>query len=419
MIDLYSNNLVLNEGYSMPNLLIEKAYGCYIEDINCNKYIDTTLGSGTHILGHSPRVITESINNQLKKGVLYCTFNKHTYEAAELIKQCISSAIDSVVFCNTGSEATMRAARIARAYNNKKKIAIFSGSWHGGTELYNFDHDYHSTDYATEHKSLGIPDDFKKNVIVLPYNNEEAFDLIKKHNSDIAMVIIEPSQGSNPRDDMLEFLTKLRKVTQENKIVLCFDEMITGFRVAIGGCIEYYGVVPDIVTFGKTIGGGLPIGVVAGNSNVMSVINAKQNTLPVFMGGTFSANPLTMSTTKALLEYLIKNRDKIYNDLNDKGNYIKNSINNYCIKNHFSLRMIGIGSMLRLVFTDYPVMSRRDRDLQESDISIQKEFYKELLIKKNIFVNSNGIIFLSTQHSKEVVDSLISGIIDLISLLKT
>ena len=402
----------------MPNLLIEKAYGCFLEDTNCNKYIDTTLGNGTHILGHSPRFITESINNQLKKGVLYCTPNNHTYEVAELIKQCVPSAVDSVVFCNTGSEATMRAARIARAYNNKNKIAIFSGCWHGGNELYNFDHNYHSKDYATKHKSAGIPDNFKNNVIVLPYNHNDAFDLIRKNKDDLAMVIIEPSQGSNPRDDMLKFLTKLRKVTQKNKIVLCFDEMITGFRVAIGGCIEYYGVVPDIVTYGKTIGGGLPIGVVAGSSEVMSVISAKKNVLPVFMGGTFSANPFTMSSTKALLEYLIKNRDKIYNDLNIKGNYIKNSINTYCIENKISLRMIGIGSMLKLIFTDYPVMSRRDRDLQESDISIQKEFYRQLLIKKNIFVNSNGIIFLSTEHSNEVVDSIISGVIELTSLLK-
>jgi glutamate-1-semialdehyde 2,1-aminomutase len=419
MINLYTNNLVLNEGYSMPNLLIEKAYGCYLEDTNCNKYIDTSLGNGTHILGHSPRFISESISNQLKKGVLYCAPNNHTYEVAELIQQCIPSTIDSVVFCNTGSEATMRAARIARAYNNKNKIAIFSGSWHGGNEIFNFDHDYHSTNYATEHKSLGIPDDFKKNVIVLPYNNEEAFDLIEKHSNDIAMVIIEPSQGSNPRDDMLKFLIKLRKVTQKNKIVLCFDEMITGFRLAIGGCIEYYGVVPDIVTYGKTIGGGLPIGLVAGSSKVMNVLKTNKNTLPVFMGGTFSANPLAMSTTKTLLLYLIKNKDKIYTDLNDKGNYLKNSINNYCIKNNIALRMIGIGSMVRLVFSDYSVMSRRERDQEECDISIQRAFYKDLLIKKNIFVNSNGIIFLSTEHSHEDVDSIMSGIIDLTSLLKS
>jgi len=416
-MNIVNKKIVLNEGYSNPRVIIERDYSCYIEDINRNKFIDTTLGCGTHILGHSPQVINDSIQNQLKKGVLYTTSNKHTYEVAELIKQCIPDAIDAVVFCNTGSEATMRAARIARAYSNRKKIAIFSGSWHGGNELFVYDHDYLSSDYSAQHKSAGIPDDFKNNVIVLPYNHNDAFNLIKKNKHDLAMVIIEPSQGSNPRDDMLDFLKNLRSVTHDNNILLCFDEIITGFRVALGGCIEYYGVMPDIVTYGKTIGAGLPIGIVAGKSKVMGAINSNQSKIPVFMGGTFSANPLTMSTTKTLLKYLIKNRDEIYPHLNIKGNYTKNSINTYCIENNLPLRMIGIGSMLKLIFTDSPVMSRKDRDLKELDISTQSFFYQELLFKKNIFVNTNGIIFLSTEHSNEVVESIISGIIDLTSLL--
>jgi len=312
----------------------------------------------------------------------------------------------------------MRAARISRAYTNKNKIAVFSGAWHGGNELYMFDHNYLSSEYASEHKSAGVPDDFKKNVIVLPYNDDAAFDLIKQNKNELAMVIIEPSQGSNPRDDILEFLNKLRKVTKENKILLCFDEIITGFRVAIGGCSEFYDIQPDIVTYGKTIGGGLPIGIVAGNAKVMGVIQELKEDLPVFMGGTFSANPLVMNTTKTLLKYLIKNKDKIYLDLNYKGNYIKDYINQYCIKNSISLRMIGIGSMMRLVFTDYPIMSRRDRDLHESRIEIQKKFYQELLVNKRIFVNKNGIMFLSTENSSEIVDKFISSIIDSTLLLK-
>lgn len=414
-MDLYSNNLVLNEGYSMSNLLIEKAYGCYLEDINCNKYIDTTLGNGTHILGHSPQVIKESIKNQLNRGILYTTYNQDTYEVAELIKKCVPSVVESVIFCNTGSEATMRAARISRAYTNKNKIAVFSGAWHGGNELFMFDHDYLSDEYTSEHKSAGVPDDFKKNVIVLPYNDAAAFDLIRQNKNELAMVIIEPSQGSNPRDDMFEFLNQLRKVTKENKIILCFDEIITGFKVAIGGCIEYYDIQPDLVTYGKTVGGGLPIGIIAGNARVMGVVQGNKNNLPVFMGGTFSANPLVMSTTKALLKYLIMNKNKIYSDLNSKGNYIKDYINQYCKKNSISMRMIGIGSILRLVFTDYPILSRRDRDLHESDISLQDAFYSHLLVHSSVFVNKNRIIFLSTKHTEEVIDKLLTSIIESIT----
>jgi len=409
---VYSENLVLNEGYFSPKMVVEKSYGCYIEDVNHNKYIDTTLGNGTHILGHLPKITIETINRQLEKGTLYTTHSQNTYEAAELIKSCVPSVVESIVFCNSGSEATMRAARISRAYTKKNKIAIFSGAWHGGNELYMYDHDYSSSQYKTEHKSAGVPDSFKDMVIVLPYNNTDAFDIIEKNKNDLAMVIIEPAQGSNPRDDMLDFLVTLRSVTENNNIVLCFDEIITGFRVSLGGCSQLYGIKPDLVTYGKTIGGGLPVGVVAGSYKVMGIINKNNGMLPVFMGGTFSANPLVMSVTTALLKYLRYNQDNIYPELSNNGLYIKESINNFCINNNIAIRVIGIGSIFRIVFTDHKILSRKDRELYESDLSIQQKFYDDLLTKKNIFVNSNRIMFLSTEHSKEIVDNIVSSIVD-------
>jgi len=272
-----------------------------------------------------------------------------------------------------------------------------------------YDHDYSSSQYTTEHKSSGVPDSFKDMVIVLPYNNTDAFDIIEKNKNDLAMVIIEPAQGSNPREDMLNFLMTLRSVTDENNIVLCFDEIITGFRVSLGGCSQLYGIKPDLVTYGKTIGGGLPIGVVAGSYDVMRVIN---NNRPPFMGGTFSANPLVMSVATALLKHLIDDQDNIYPKLSSNGLYIKESINDFCIKKNIPVRVIGIGSVFRIVFTDHKVLSRKDRDLYEGDMSVQQKFYDYLLTKKNIFVNSNRIMFLSTEHSKEIVDYLISSIID-------
>jgi len=409
---MVSENLVLNEGYSSPNIIINISYSCYLEDVNHNRYIDTTLGNGTHILGHSPSVITETINKQLEKGILYTTYNENTYRAAELIRRCSPSVVDSVVFCNSGSEATMRAARISRAYTKKNKIAIFSGAWHGGNELFMYDHDYSSNQYTSEHKSAGVPDCFKEMVIVLPYNNKEAFNIIEENRDELAMVIVEPAQGSNPRDDMLGFLTTLRELTSLHNIVLCFDEIITGFRVALGGCSQFYGINPDLVTYGKTIGAGLPVGVVAGSKNIMGVVRQNNSNLPVFMGGTFSANPLVMSVVISLLEYLENNQDDVYRRLNDNGNYIKKTINKFCIDNDISIRVIGIGSMFRIVFTDYNILSRKDRDLYENNISIQQKFYNDLLFNKHIFVNGNRIMFLSTEHSKNIIDNVISAIID-------
>ncbi len=409
------HNILMNEGYDVNKTIFVKAQGNYIYDNN-NKFLDTTLGSGTHILGHRHPVIIDALKEQLDTSMLFTTNNDIAFEVAELIKQCVSS-VDNIVFCNTGSEATMRAARIARAYTKRKKIAIFSGAWHGGNELFLFDYDYSKDDKKTYHKSAGIPNEFKDLVIVLPYNDNNAFKIIEENKDDIAMVIVEPSQGSNPRDDMQNFLLQLRNTTLENNIVLCFDEMITGFRVALGGAQEYYNIEADLVTYGKTIGGGMPIGIVAGKHKFMKVTKGDDDALPVFMGGTFSANPMTMASSKALLKYLLSNKDDVYKNLKLNADYVKISINEYCIKNNIPIRMIGLNSMLRLVFTDYPIKSRQERDSYELDAEKQNQFYKYLLDEKNIFVNGNRILFLSINYDQELLDGLVKSLIDGITFI--
>jgi glutamate-1-semialdehyde 2,1-aminomutase len=411
-------NNILNEGYHKNKKSFTKSNSCYIIDKKKNRYIDMTMGSGTHILGHNHPTIVKALKKQLNKSILFTTKNTLAKQVGNLISKAVPT-IEKVIFCNTGSEATMRAARIARNYTKKKKIAIFSGAWHGGNELFLYDFDYNKGDGKTYHKSAGIPDEFKDLVIVLPYNDEKAFKIIEKNKNDIAMVIVEPSQGSNPRDDMKQFLNRLRKVTSKNKIVLCFDEMITGFRVALGGAQEYYNIEADLVTYGKTIGGGLPIGVVCGKAKIMNTIKGDDQNLSTFMGGTFSANPLTLSSAKALLKYLLLNKNSIYPMLDNNANLIKSSMNDYCISNNIKLRMIGLNSMLRFIFTDYPIKSRQDRDKYELSIDIQNKFYKYLLDTKDIFINSNGIIFLSISHKTKIVKYIIKSFIEAIDTIKS
>jgi glutamate-1-semialdehyde 2,1-aminomutase len=401
---------IQNEGYSNPKIVVSKSYKCYLEDIKGRKYIDTTIGNGTHILGHSSPIINNAITQQIDNGLLFTTCNKVAYETAELICN-VYPTFGSVVFCNSGSEATMRAARIARAYTKRDKIAIFSGAWHGGNELFMYDHDYAYDDHDTVHKSSGVPDCYKDTVIVLPYNDDEAFDIIEKNKNDLAMIIIEPSQGSNPRDDMGSYLTHLRGIASRHGIVLCFDEIITGFRVGYGGCQEYYNIEADIVTYGKTVGGGLPIGVVAGKKEIISVVGGHGEHLPVFMGGTFSANPLVMQVSKTLLTHLYSNKEKIYPYLNSMGGYLKSEINKYCLEAGIKAHMIGIGSMLRLVHTEHLVNSRKERDIFENNTVKIDNFYNDLLINENIFVNNNRIIFLSLSHDEKIVKQMLSSII--------
>jgi glutamate-1-semialdehyde 2,1-aminomutase len=399
---------LLNAGYEKNILHINKAYRCFIEDCSGNVYIDTALGAGTHILGHANPILTEEIIRQSKEGTLYILPNKYAYEAGKLLSEIIPH-FHSFVFCNSGSEATMRAARLARAYTEKKKIAMFGGGWHGGNDLMLYEDDYDSDEKRplAMFKSGGLPKDLLDLVLFLPYNSDDALDLIEQHKDELAMVIIEPSQGSNPRDDVGDFLHQLREITSKCDILLCFDEIITGFRVALGGCQEYYGVEADIVTYGKTLGGGLPVGMVSGNEEVMNAMYGNDQRNAVFMGGTFSANPLVMCLTKCILEYLKKNEDTVYPYLNQNGKYIRDTVNEFCLTNDVPVRMIGIGSMSRMIFTGRPITSRRERDKYEIGDAIQKLFYLYLLLEKGVHISSNGVIFISTEHYEEHIEEII------------
>lgn len=402
---------ILNSGYKKESLHASKAYGPFIEDCNGNVYIDTALGAGTHILGHAHPVVVKEIENQAKQGSLFIIPNRYGYEVSTLLSRAIPH-FHSFVFCNSGTEATMRAVRIARAYTGRKKVAMFSGGWHGGNDMLLFEDDYASSKNKPSAKfaSSGIPGEVSGMILMLPYNSDAAFELIKQHKDELAMVMIEPSQGSNPRDDMKEFLHNLRKITAHHGILLCFDEIITGFRIALGGCQEYYNIKADIVTYGKTLGGGLPIGMVAGREEVMDVVKADKKTRPVFMGGTFSANPLVMKVSKVVLEYLLENRDTIYKYLNENGQHIRDTVNEFCAANQIPARMIGIGSMSRLIFTDRPIKSRRERDQYEIANDIQELFYLYLLLEKGIHVNKNRIIFLSIRHTKDEIGKVANSI---------
>lgn len=391
---------------------ITKAKGCFLEDEKGNRYIDVTLGAGTHILGHVHPIIVEAIERQVKNGTLYILPNQHSYEVINFLS-CAIGHFDSFVFCNSGTEATMRAVRIGRAYTGKKKIAMFGGGWHGGSDMLLFEEDYSSNENQplAEFISAGTPKEIKDMVLMLPYNNEAAFELIEKHRDELAMVIIEPAQGSNPRDDVSEFLRKLRKLTLRHNILLCFDEIITGFRLALGGAQEYYGIEADISTYGKALGGGIPIGLVAGKKAIMDVIKGAKEKKSVFMGGTFSGNPLAMSVAKTVLQYLIKNREVIYSYLNESGEYVKDAVNNFCITNQLSMRIIGVGSMMRMIFTDKYIRSRRERDKYEADYGFQDLFYRYLLFEKGVYMEKNRIV-LSMAHKKEHIEKVIQSFME-------
>lgn len=401
-------DLVFNEGYepSAGGPSIDWAQGCRIRDTTGRTYIDLGLGAGTALLGHAHPMIVQAIQRQVAIGSLYIRPNPVAHEFAALLATAIPH-FGGFLFCNSGAEATMRACRLARSFTGKRKIGMFSGGWHGAHDQLLVEEDYAGNSSAPRavHRSAGIPRELLDLIVLLPYNDDRAFGLIEENADDLAMVLIEPSQGSNPRADVEPFLRGLRQVTRARGVLLGFDEIITGFRLALGGAQELYGIEADIATYGKIIGGGLPIGVVGGTREVMARIRrgGEADGRPVFMGGTFSANPLSMAAGHATLAYLIQRRMDVYGELASAGAKIMNQVNMTCASKGIPVRASGVGSMFRLIFTDKPIRSRRDRDALELGSAIQARFYASVLAR-GIHVGSNRINFLSTAHGPDEID---------------
>jgi glutamate-1-semialdehyde 2,1-aminomutase len=366
-------------------MIIKKANKCYVETIEGTKLIDTTMGSGSQIIGHNNPLIRK-IAKQIEKGTIYTVPNSHTSKVNHYLKKYINPDFhDDYIFCNSGTEANMRAIRLARAYTGKSLIGRFHGGWHGGLD-----------GFLQEHPSnRGVPKEINNLFKVLPYNVQECFDQI---TSDMAAVIIEPVQGSNPRSDIGQFLHRLREHCTKTGVLLIFDEVMTGFRLSAKGGADIFNVRPDIVTYGKVLGGGFPIGALGGRSKIMKTKN-------VFYGGTFSANPLSMYAASLILETIINKKYIKYNELQQAGESFRSELNNYFISEGKTMRVIGCGPLSRIIFTDKFVKNRKDRDAFEPK-NAQEEFSNKLK-QLGVFVNGNGLYHFSMSHTQDIVDKIV------------
>lgn len=346
--------------YAENNPVSNCASGPYIF-IDGDKLIDTSLGNGTHILGHSQHI-------SIWGGTLLGCECAITEEYGKILSEY--THFPSFVLCSTGAEASMRAARIARAYTGRNRVAMFEGCWHGGCD--------------TWLDCEGIPDAVSNLTTRLPYS-EKALDIIEKE--DFALVIVEPVQNCLPEDNS-DFLRKIEKACKKSGAVFCLDETVTGFRLARGGAKELFKLSPDMAVYGKIAGGGLPVGIVGGKREIISVVNHG-----VVTGGTFSGNPATLSVG---LEVLKKLNDGVYGHINRLGEKIRKKV---------KLQVVGVGSKNRVIFTDKKVKNREERDLFE-DKKLIDRFYSHCR-KNGIFIGINGIQFLSTAHTEEMVDKII------------
>lgn len=300
----------------------------------------------------------------------------------------------------------MRAMRIARAHTGRRKIAVFGGSWHGGQDGALIGEDYESPADAPAFKPLsgGLLWPMDENILMLPYNSEKAFELISQHAGELAMVFVEPAQGSVPLDTVGPFLQGLREETKKNGVLLGFDEIITGLRLSMGGGAGYYGVRPDLSTFGKVIGGGLPVGAVGVATDIVPTVRTGRDGNPlVYMGGTFSANPLTLAAGYAVIQHIRAAGPDLYAGLGRMGDLLRQAVNGHCREKSLPAHMIGVQSMSRLVFSGKDVSCRRERDEAEAWFKGHAAFQRYCRAV-GLHLPTNGILFLSTAHGEAEVD---------------
>jgi glutamate-1-semialdehyde 2,1-aminomutase len=383
-------------------LFIKKGLGSKFWDVDGNEYIDYIGSWGPHLFGHNPSFIIDALKSAIENGTSFGAPTKLEVEMAKLITELVPS-VEMVRMVNSGTEATMSAVRAARGYTGKEKFIKFEGCYHGHA-------DYFLIKAGSGALTLGVPTSpgvTKGNAadtLLADYNDIDSIKkLLPSNKNEIAAVIIEPIAGNmgviKVKDD---FIKELRAICTEEKIVLIFDEVMTGFRVAAGGAQEVLGIKPDLSTFGKIIGGGLPVGAFGGKREIMEKIAPSG---PVYQAGTLSGNPLAMAAGFAALKHIKDNPD-IYKELEEKSSYLETGFKENLMSLGKNYAMNRVGSMMCMFFTEEAV-----DDFQsaiKSDTVLYGKYFHEML-KRGIYLAPAQFeaLFVSTAHTKEGLDKTI------------
>jgi len=379
------------------------AKGSRLFDVDGNDYIDYCLAYGPLILGHSHPEVVAAVEEQLGKGTMFGTPTELEVELAELICNSVPS-IEVVRLVNTGTEATMSAIRGARGYTGKKRIVKFEGCYHGAHDYVLVKAGSGATTFGMP-DSLGIPEETTRNTLVLPFNDVEALEAVLSEDDDIAAVITEPVIGNvgviTPEEG---FLQKVRELTKSYGVLLIFDEVITGFRLAFGGAQEYYGVVPDMTTLGKIMGGGFPIGAYGGRRDIMGMIAPLGK---VYQAGTFSGNPISVRAGLATLGFIQERGASFYRELEAKREKICSAIRDLLEDYDLNFQVNDIASMFQVFFSNEPVYDYVSA--KKSDRKVFMLLHSELL-RRGVFIPPSQFetCFISFAHSSGDVEETIN-----------
>ena len=333
-------------------VFIKEAKGAYLYDEDGNKYIDFISSWGPLILGHAHPSVIDAINTQSYKGTSYGIPTELETKMAALVVE-LAPNVDKVRFVNSGTEACMSAVRLARGYTGRDKIIKFSGCYHGHADPFLIQAGSGASTFGMPN-SPGVTPSSAKDTLIADYNNiEQVSSLFELNKNEIAAVILEPIAGNMgcvlPQEN---FIKELKEHCYDNGALLIFDEVMTGFRLALGGAQEVLSIDADLVTYGKVIGGGLPVGAFGGRAEIMDYLAPEG---PVYQAGTLSGNPIAMSAGYAMLNHL-KENPNVFISLEDKTTYLANGINKILQQTTLPYQLNKMGSMISLHFTDEPVV---------------------------------------------------------------
>lgn len=393
--------------YNLPrelSIVLSRGQGARVYDADGVEYIDYTMGWGSVILGHSHPKICEKVREQVERGSNFSYVSRPALELAEELVRAVPCA-EKVRFCASGTEATMYAVRFARAFTGREKIVKFEGAYHGGNEfgaISLFPREL--VDFPTANPtSAGITKSACSEVLVAPFNDLKITSrIIDEHAADIAAVIVEPLHRCTK--PLPGFLSGLREITRKRKILLLFDECVTGFRLAYGGAQEYYGVVPDLAALGKALGGGYPVGAVVGRAEILDLCmeaNLGRDNY-VWFASTLGGNPVTASAALAVLDEL--RLPGSYERLFEMGAKLRDGFRSMLEELEITARVLGDGPLCALAFTGEDVVDYRSAF--RADSAKARDFVLGLF-RNGIFLNPMSTkLYISLAHGNEDIEAI-------------
>ncbi len=386
-------------------MVITNGKGCELWDSDGRHFLDFSIGWGSVLVGHAHPEVVDAVTDQAPLGSNFAYINENALLLAEEIIR-LSPACDALRFCASGTEATLYCQRLARAFTGRPKMLKFEGAYHGAndigvTSLF----PAHPPDFPEpDPTSADVKHTAKRDILVAPFNDlAQTRRIVVEHARELAGIIVEPLQRCTPPEP--DFLQGLRALAREHGVLLIFDEVVTGFRLAYGGAQEYYGVVPDLVAYGKALGGGYPIGVFGGRREIMDIVREDRlgDEHYVWVASTLGGNPISTAAARATLSVL--SQEGVYDRLHALGHYLRDGMRRILARRDITGQVIGDGPLAQVVFSGEPV--RDYRSTQRAD----KERGRAVMLglfNRGVFLNPMGTkLYLSIAHDETVCDAFL------------